>query len=73
MLLKWIRHAISCLPNWVWSVPEVVPLSSVHIYLGGRGWWDKGGNFIAFDEGRTLLNLLGCLLSRRFLVHASES
>ena len=28
---------------------------------------------IAFDEGRTLPNLLGCLLSRRFPVHASES
>ena len=27
----------------------------------------------AFDEGRTLPNLLGCLLSRRFPVHASES
>ena len=30
-------------------------------------------NSIAFDEGRTLPNLLGCLLSRRFPVHASES
>lgn len=30
-------------------------------------------NVIAFDEGRTLPNLLGCLLSRRFPVHASES
>ena len=29
--------------------------------------------FFAFDEGRTLPNLLGCLLSRRFPVHASES
>ena len=28
---------------------------------------------IAFDEGRTLPNLLGCLLSRRFPVHASET
>ena len=28
---------------------------------------------IAFDEGRTLPNLLGCLLSRRSPVHASES
>ena len=27
---------------------------------------------VAFDEGRTLPNLLGCLLSRRFPVHASE-
>ena len=27
----------------------------------------------AFDEGRTRPNLLGCLLSRRFPVHASES
>ena len=27
----------------------------------------------AFDEGRTLPNLLGCLLSRRFPVHANES
>ena len=31
------------------------------------------GKIIAFDEGRTLPNLLGCLLSRRFPVHASES
>ena len=30
-------------------------------------------NIFAFDEGRTLPNLLGCLLSRRFPVHASES
>ena len=29
--------------------------------------------FVAFNEGRTLPNLLGCLLSRRFPVHASES
>ena len=28
---------------------------------------------VAFDEGRTLPKLLGCLLSRRFPVHASES
>ena len=28
---------------------------------------------IGFDEGRTLPNLLGCLLSRRLPVHASES
>ena len=36
---------------------------------------EKHENFIiiAFDEGRTLPNLLGCLLSRRFPVHASES
>ena len=27
----------------------------------------------AFDEGRRLPNLLDCLLSRRFPVHASES
>ena len=31
------------------------------------------GEVIAFNEGRTLPNLLGCLLSRRFPVHASES
>ena len=37
MLLKWIRRVISCLPNWVWSVPEVVPLSSVHISMGEGG------------------------------------
>ena len=30
-------------------------------------------SFVAFDEGRTLPNLLGCLLSRRCPVHASES
>ena len=30
-------------------------------------------NITAFDEGRTLPNLLGCLLSHRFPVHASES
>ena len=37
-------------------------------------WITSGpkSNFIAFDEGRTLPNLLGCLLSRRFPVHASE-
>ena len=33
-------------------------------------WYCK---VIAFDEGRTLPNLLGCLLSRRFPVHASKS
>ena len=30
-------------------------------------------HIFAFDEGRTLPNLLGCLLSRRFPVYASES
>ena len=32
-----------------------------------------GCGIFAFDEGRTLPNLLGCLLSRRFPVHASKS
>ena len=54
MLLKWIRRVISCLPNWVWSIPEVVPLSSVHIYLWGRGVGDKGGNFILFSVASSL-------------------
>ena len=35
--------------------------------------WLSKTILIAFDEGRTLPNLLGCLLWRRFPVHASES
>ena len=35
--------------------------------------WEFASMIIAFDEGRTLPNLLGYLWSRRFPVHASES
>ena len=41
-----------------------------------QGWESldhRRSSLVAFDEGRTLPNLLGCLLSRRFPVHASES
>ena len=71
MLLKWIRGVISCLPNWVWSVPEVVPLSSVHISMGEGGWWDKGGNFILFLMASSLFIDLSFSL-QFFVQRASE-
>ena len=41
-------------------------------YLGNQCLTSIYYSLIAFDEGRTLPNLLGCLLSRRYPVHASE-
>ena len=70
MLLKWIRCVISCLSNWVWSVPEVAPLSSVHIYLWGRGVGDKGGNL--FSVASSLFIDLSFSFSLQFFVLTRE-